>query len=105
MVLYYDFGNGDYEFEPSYNEIQDALKEILTDMSEKELLEVLDDKQYENCTKEELIEIVLDTADADCFRDELWEYFESIARGDYEENLEWQRDKYSYYGLRESDFH
>lgn len=92
MVLYYDFGNGDYEFEITRREQQEALREILTDMSEKEFLEVLDDKQYENCTKEELIEIVLDTVDADCFRDELWQYFENIAYSEMVEDLEYEKD-------------
>lgn len=88
MILIYDFGNGDYEFEPSYEETRDALKEILSNMS-----------------KEELIQAILDNECEDYFEEDLWNYFENVARGDYEENLDYQRDPYKYYGLNEGDFH
>lgn len=101
MVLMYDFGNGDYEFVPSREEVEEGLQEL----SKEELLEVLDSEEYKDCTKKEIVEAIMDSDLESSFEDELWEYFESVARDEYIDNVEYNRDMYGYYGLRESDFH
>ena len=101
MVLYYDFGDGDYEFVPSREEVAEGLQEL----SKEELLEVLDGEEYKDCTKEIIIEAIMDSDLESSFEDDLWEYFESVARDEWSDNLEYSKDPYGYYGLRESDFH
>ena len=102
MVLVYDFGSGDFEFEPTYTETRYALKHILKDYSREKMLEILDDAECKDYTKEELVETILDRQEEveDCFEDELWQYFESDASSEYEDNCEYQRDMYRNFGLR-----
>ena len=89
MVLMYDFGNGDYEFEPTREERQEALRDILNNKDKSELIEAL---------------LNIDETE-EYFRDDLYEHFEDIARDEYNDNLEYKKDPYAYYGLNERDFH
>lgn len=105
MILYYDFGNGDYEFETTTSETREALKDIAEEYSREELIDMIDEPEVKDYTKEELVAYIVDNLLEDCFEDDLWSYFETEASSCFEDYCEYQRDMYSYYGLRESDFH
>ena len=83
MIIYYEFNDDDFEYEPP-----------------QELLEEIEKKILQSQNQEDLIEIIMagDNIE-DCFYDELKDYFEQYAWAEYKQEIANSEPPY-----RQSDF-
>lgn len=71
MIIYYKFNDDDFEYEPSLKSLEQAKRDILSELDKKDLIEII--------MAEDDIE--------ECFYDEFKDYFEEDAREEYEQEI------------------
>lgn len=82
MIYSYEINDIEIEFEPKYEEVKEAIIDILDSMTTKEIYSILEEVADAGADLEEY------------FYDELYEYFEEIAWERYEEGKQAESDLY-----------
>lgn len=94
MVYIYDFDDGEFEYEPEYKEIEDAIIEILVSECKNKTSGARKMAEY--------VVYNLDVLDAleEQYQDYLLYCFENKAYRQYKEQVEFQKDKDDWFGTK-----
>lgn len=128
MTLWYNFDEEDFEYDASYNEIEnylmklpneelvDAFKQAFENLPKEEQIRLLAERGEKNFAcpnflqwieddKQWVIsEFIMEPSSLSLFEDELHDEFEEKAYAQFSDGQSYRRDPYSYNGVSPSDF-
>lgn len=128
MTLWYDFDGEYFEYDVSYNKIEeylmklpneelvDAFKKAFEDLPKEEQLTLLQERNEPNFACPNFLawinddknwvvtEFIMEPSILSLFEDELHDEFEEAAYAQFSDGRSYSRDPYSYNGVSPSDF-